>query len=154
FMPGAKAAAGAVPAEVLALVETGSRGMFPATVKLAAAALVLGAACLALAVPQAGQKPGNPTLRAPQPAGRAAVDRHGDPLPPRAVARLGTLRFRSDGWVSRVAVVPGGKQVLVRGARAVLLWDAATGRELRRFEGPAWRKGDRGTSYSVRIESF
>src|SRR5262249_16631174 len=81
------------------------------------------------------------------------VDGFGDPLPPHAVARLGTLRFRSDGWVSQVATLPGGKRTLGLGSRAVLLWDAM-GKEGRRFQGPEWRPGDQGASYSVGIESF
>src|SRR5439155_6241447 len=77
----------------------------------------------------------------------------GDPLPPHAVARLGTVRFRSDDWVSRVAVVADGKQVLGSGSRAVILWDAATGKEVRRFEAPGPRKVGGGL-YPVRIQSF
>src|SRR5262249_41370289 len=74
-------------------------------------------------------------------------------LPAQAVARLGTERFRSDAWVSQVAVVPGGKQLLGLGARAVILWDAATGKEVRRFSGPTWRQVE-GTGYGVRMDSL
>jgi RNA polymerase sigma factor (sigma-70 family) len=90
---------------------------------------------------------------APQEKPHARKDRHGDPLPARAVARLGTERFRSDGWISRVTVVPGGKHILGLGGRAVLMWDAATGKEVRRFEGPTWRYHNN-TGYGVHIESF
>jgi hypothetical protein len=39
------------------------------------------------------------------------------------------------------------------GNQSIILWDATTGKEVRRFKGPAWRKADN-TGYSVRIESF
>jgi RNA polymerase sigma factor (sigma-70 family) len=67
---------------------------------------------------------------------RAAVDAHGDPLPEGAVARLGTMRFRHIGDVISVAYSPDGK-VIASGQRnegPIILWDAATGKELRRLE--------------------
>ncbi len=66
-----------------------------------------------------------------------AVDRDGDPLPPRAVARLGTLRFRRVSAVEQAAAVPGGKQLLGLGYESAVLWDAISGKEIRYFEGPA-----------------
>ena len=67
------------------------------------------------------------------------VDRHGDPLPLHAVSRLGTLRFRGVNGVIQAVAVSGGKQLLGLGESppAVILWDAVTGKEIRRFEGPA-----------------
>jgi WD40 repeat protein len=63
------------------------------------------------------------------PAGR--VDRHGDPLPDGAVARLGTARFRAAGYGA--ALSPDGKTLAVFADRdAVSLVDAASGREVRR----------------------
>jgi WD40 repeat protein len=53
-------------------------------------------------------------------------------LPEGAVARLGTVRFR--GVVFQVVFGPDGKTVVAHGMLAgVRVWDAATGRELRRF---------------------
>jgi WD40 repeat protein len=63
------------------------------------------------------------------------VDEHGDPLPPGAVARLGTLRFRDDGWVRALAYAPDGKTLASAGWRHIHLWDAATGKLRRRFLG-------------------
>lgn len=74
------------------------------------------------------------------------VDRHGDPLPLHAVSRLGTLRFRGVNGVIQAVAVSGGKQLLGLGESppAVILWDAVTGKEIRRFEGPvpACTQGD------------
>jgi WD40 repeat protein len=64
----------------------------------------------------------------------AHVDRRGDPLPAGAVARLGTLRFRHGAAVSSVALSPNGKWIASTGRDNMLrVWDAATGRELRRI---------------------
>ena len=59
-----------------------------------------------------------------------------DPLPPAAVARLGTARFKHiPGWyVHRAIYSPDGKRIASasRGGGEVILWDAATGKELAR----------------------
>jgi RNA polymerase sigma factor (sigma-70 family) len=151
----------AVSAHALALVERGSRAAWPTALKLAAAAaLVLGSVCFAAyqaaAKPESPPEPPRPAASPPaEPSAEkpGPADRYGDPLPPHAVARLGTVRFRSDGWISQAAVVPGGKQVLGLGSGSVILWDAATGKEVRRFAGPAWRM-EGGTGYSVQVGSF
>src|SRR5262249_5756426 len=66
------------------------------------------------------------------PAARA--DRHGDPLPPRALVRLGTVRWRHGTSARLLAFVAGGKELVTAGPDGqVRLWDAATGRELRRL---------------------
>ncbi len=78
-------------------------------------------------------------------AGRAAdapaVDRHGDPLPKGALARLGTVRLRHEGMVYAAAFSPDGKVLATGGQdRDIVLWDAATGKEVRR-----WAAGVLGT---------
>ncbi len=87
-------------------------------------------------------------------AANALVDRYGDPLPARAVARLGTYRFRSDDWAQHIGVAPGGRQILGVGSHSLILWDAATGKEVRRFEAPAKMTTADGVTSSVRIGPF
>ncbi|MCI0461677.1 MAG: WD40 repeat domain-containing protein [Gemmataceae bacterium] len=78
-------------------------------------------ACLAVVLANSGR------------AQEARTDRYGDPLPEGAFAHLGTLRFRAPGWLNHVAFAPDGKTIACTSGREVLLWDAATGKEVRRF---------------------
>jgi RNA polymerase sigma factor (sigma-70 family) len=146
FAAGDKSAAASVSPRAVVLAGGHQGALLATTLKLvAAAALVvtLGAVGLSLGQGEAAKPAPKAAHAVPQvPAAPARTDRQGDPLPPQAVARLGTERFRSDSWVEHAAVVSGGKQLLGLGAKSVLLWDAATGKEVRRFEAPA------------RVESF
>src|SRR5262249_53190154 len=66
---------------------------------------------------------------------KPSVDRHGDPLPPGAIARLGTVRWRHGGTASFVTFTSDGKQLLSAGADdRVRLWDLATGKEVGQFK--------------------
>jgi RNA polymerase sigma factor (sigma-70 family) len=74
--------------------------------------------------------PGGPR----QPEGAAVdvvpKDFNGDPLPPHAVARLGTTRFRHGGHVNYVALSPDGALAASAGQdNLVRVWDTATGKE-------------------------
>jgi hypothetical protein len=83
-------------------------------------------------------------LAAEQPAPRK--DCYGDPLPPGAVARLGTVRLRHASGVSAVFFSHDGRALITGGnfdpvtpltaPAAVCVWDAATGQLLRRFAEP------------------
>src|SRR4051812_29735469 len=72
-------------------------------------------------------------------AAQPRLDALGDPLPPGAVARLGTLRLRQgDGFaVQLVLFSPDGKAILTASVPwpQIHLWDAATGKELRPLAG-------------------
>jgi WD40 repeat protein len=64
---------------------------------------------------------------------RPQVDAHGDPLPPGAVARLGTVRFRHEGWLHQVALSPDGRTLAAAAGKSVAFWDISTGRLTRRL---------------------
>jgi WD40 repeat protein len=62
-----------------------------------------------------------------------AKDQFGDPLPPGAVARIGTIRWRHESHVLFAAVLPGGKTVLTADNLSIRVWDFPSGKELRRI---------------------
>ncbi|HYT87718.1 MAG TPA: WD40 repeat domain-containing protein, partial [Gemmataceae bacterium] len=60
----------------------------------------------------------------------ARIDNFGDPLPPEALARLGTIRLRQSDQYDRCALSPDGKTLVSGGADGwVHIWGAVTGRE-------------------------
>lgn len=61
-------------------------------------------------------------------------DLDGDPLPPGAVARLGSLRFRFGQPIFSLAFSPDGKRLAGCSSRQILVWDAATGKRLHEFK--------------------
>ena len=63
----------------------------------------------------------------------ARTDCFGDPLPDGAVARMGTVRFRHGGEVRFVAALPDGKTIVSTDAHSIRWWDAASGKEVRRW---------------------
>jgi WD40 repeat protein len=65
----------------------------------------------------------------------AKTDLYGDPLPPGAVMRLGTIRHRQDSPIYRVAWTPDGRHFVTDGEDSILrVWDAAEGRVIRRID--------------------
>src|SRR5258708_3572116 len=100
-------------------------------------ALLLGVAVLGVAVLGAGQ--------AQEGAKSVATDRNGDLLPPGALARLGSLRWRHGEPVLFVAFVQDGQAVLTGGQDQVFrLWNRATGKEIRHFALQANPQGKSG----------
>jgi RNA polymerase sigma factor (sigma-70 family) len=69
------------------------------------------------------------------------MDRHGDRLPPGAVARFGTTRFRSAHTIHYLAFGAGGTRLIgSTWDNVVYVWDGVTGKALRQIEVPdAWR---------------
>jgi RNA polymerase sigma factor (sigma-70 family) len=133
-----------LPAGVAALANRALREMAVHRLRL------LGTLLLTLAAVSTGvvvlAQPASPPLPAPavaqttpdaagQPAEETPrLDRYGDLLPDGALVRLGTLRFRHELLIHSIAVAPDGKSIASGGSgHAVRLWDAATGKELRRF---------------------
>src|SRR5262245_26013096 len=100
--------------------------LFPAVVVLSA----VGAITYSL---RAGTPP---QLPRPADAGAKRTDTHGDPLPPGARARLGTVRFR---YGNPFAFSPDGKTLAAISRlppATILLLDVVTGKERQQFQGP------------------
>ncbi|MBI2922187.1 MAG: PQQ-binding-like beta-propeller repeat protein, partial [Planctomycetes bacterium] len=69
-----------------------------------------------------------PALRSP-----ATADGFGDPLPPGAIRRFGTIRLRHRREVTAVDISPDGREIWAASEDGeIVAWDFATGRELRR----------------------
>jgi WD40 repeat protein len=77
-----------------------------------------------------------PSLGAEPPARQPVrTDHYGDPLPPGARFRLGTIRLRHDGEALRVAWAPDGKTLMSSGTDGtVRLWQIPGGKHLARLE--------------------
>jgi WD40 repeat protein len=84
------------------------------------AACLTGIATIPSGLEKHGSPPQVPDSEAPR------KDRHGSPLPPGAVGRLGTVRLRATA--NALAIHGDGKSILtVSGGRTVGRWDAQTG---------------------------
>jgi WD40 repeat protein len=66
----------------------------------------------------------------------AAPQAAGDPLPPAARARLGSSRLWHGPAVTRLIFTPDGRSIISAASEPVIrLWDVASGREVRSFQG-------------------
>jgi RNA polymerase sigma factor (sigma-70 family) len=79
---------------------------------------------------EAGDIPQN---SAPVPMPSVRSDRRGDPLPPGAVARLGTSRFNHGDGLSGLFYTPDKRFIISTGNGLVRRWDAVNGGELGKF---------------------
>src|ERR1700687_4269424 len=84
---------------------------------------------------QQGARHEQTLARAPSPRTKSAekqtlrTDAHGDPLPPDALARIGTVRMRPGGSVRLLAFAPDGKTIVSaageRAGNSISVWDVA-----------------------------
>ena len=63
------------------------------------------------------------------------TDLYGDPLPERAIARLGTIRLRHGGDIFSVIFTPDGKSVIASDPGVICIYDPTTGARVRSFPG-------------------
>jgi RNA polymerase sigma factor (sigma-70 family) len=135
--------AGAISGQALASARKALQGMSLSKLRYGLALLLLvgvlggvGLAGLRQAEPVTTQPPQE---AAAPPKERKRVDRLGDPLPPGALLRLGTIRFRPSGGGNTLAFLPGGDTIVSPGFKGIYFWDVATGKEQRRIKlGLAW----------------
>jgi WD40 repeat protein len=93
---------------------------------------------------RADPPPQSPRQAEPKPE---RTDAHGDPLPPGAVARLGTLRFRNGRVINAIAWSPDGKTVVSSAhGGSIVLHDSTTGKRVGSF---AVETGDVSASSNV-----
>lgn len=72
-----------------------------------------------------------PTRNSDNRAPPARGDRYGDPLPPGALTRLGTTRFRHGAWIAAVSYTPDGRAIGAGDRDGFIrLWEASTGKQL------------------------
>jgi RNA polymerase sigma factor (sigma-70 family) len=123
-----------------ALAEIGVSGVTMGKCKLLLVALLLAAGTAGAVSWLPGAKPTDPpAAAAPKEATTAKaapvrVDRHGDPLPDGAVARLGTVRWRHGYGIGKLVYSPNGEKIAAAGfGPAVTLSDVASGKLLHRF---------------------
>jgi RNA polymerase sigma factor (sigma-70 family) len=142
---------GIVRLGALALASGGLRTMLVAKlyslVFVATTVLVLGGA--GLLIHNAASEAFDPAAAEPPDDSERMVDRYGDPLPPGAVARLGTVRYRFSNTAA--AFLPDGKTVVSPqgfGSGKILFWDARTGRTVREFDTGQFLVGETYTSFS------
>jgi len=89
----------------------------------------------ASAVDGKGQaNPGPAVVRTPGSSQPPRTDRYGDPLPPGAAMRLGTVRFRQTPFIKHIVYSPDGQFVVTDNVQHLQIWDARDGRKLRQLD--------------------
>src|SRR5262245_1636546 len=107
-------------------------------------------AALSLACPQAvNAQPAHTSNPFPAQKKSVQTDRYGDPLPPGAISRIGTVRLRHQEEVWSVIFSPDGQTVIAGGpfhvageeVDAVRFWDVRTGKLVRSLRGQPFGSG-------------
>jgi RNA polymerase sigma factor (sigma-70 family) len=113
---------------VASIAEEGVRGATLFTRKvvlsLVLALGVLGGGIAAVAPPSRPVEAKSRADAKPAPAEKPRADRHGDPLPAGAIARLGTVRWRSSEEVEAMAFAPDGKTLAAASWHVIRVFDA------------------------------
>ncbi len=143
---GGPIAQGLISSDVLSLLERTTPVLFGTKAKIGLSLVLLAAAGVGVwarqwlvgKVPATAPLPGLEAV-APEPSSAPSpriTDRWGDPLPPGAVARLGTIRLLHGGGVHAAAFSPDGKLLASAGAdERLCVWEAATGKPVREWPG-------------------
>ena len=119
------------------LTAAGTWGALRGRLWVALVVLALGGAAVAAVLAPPRPAESSPVAKEAPPRPPAVrVDRYGDPLPPAALARLGTVRLRVQDSPGLLACLPGGKELLLVELKAgdgtvLTWWDLATGKLLR-----------------------
>jgi RNA polymerase sigma factor (sigma-70 family) len=123
-----------------ALADAVLRGVVVARARTITALLLAGCVVLAgagwLAPCSPGDTPGAAAVPARSPDTQRVdrTDASGDPLPPGALARLGTTRLRHGGRIYSLALSPDGRTLASRGLDGrICLWQLASGKEVACF---------------------
>jgi RNA polymerase sigma factor (sigma-70 family) len=144
FALGQAAGSGAVSAPVAALAQGALHAMSAAKLKTAAALLAvscllaggggLAAHRLLTVKEETPQRIDTPAAEEPDRKEKTQENRRdlqGDPLPPNAIARLGTTRLRHGDNIFELFFTPDGKRLVSADRDGAHLWDAASGRKIR-----------------------
>jgi RNA polymerase sigma factor (sigma-70 family) len=133
--------AGDAPIQVVALAEgviaTMTATRWVPVLMLILIAGVLGGGAIVLHLP-AGPPPiaDGKTAPAQEAKKRPTKDAQGDPLPPAALARLGTIRFRTPGGIDSLAFSTDGRALAAAcNDRTVVVFDPATGKQIEQAQG-------------------
>jgi RNA polymerase sigma factor (sigma-70 family) len=145
----ARGEGGAISVEVLALAETGALSMTMTKAKVGLMLLLimgLAAGTGVLAYPLRSEKQAQAKQAAksespkPETTRRARTDRYGDLLPPDALMRLGTLRFRVPWYDGGHQVLPDHRTKLLYHDGTIYWREAETWKEIDRWDVPSGMK--------------
>ncbi|HUR56002.1 MAG TPA: RNA polymerase sigma factor, partial [Gemmataceae bacterium] len=124
------AAVGGHPSVTVAALADGVTGSRVASAVFALGAVVVAVGLLLGSATSRAPTPDDPKKAEAAPPAAAGADAFGDPLPPGAVARLGSVRFRNGMWTYHVLPSPDGARFATIGRGGaehedvLTVWDA------------------------------